>query len=179
MQSIEKKIQLKAAANNRNQNCTWKLLRYVVVYLSIMLLEVVISAEMINIINWRGVVFPLPFLLIKFMPATPKRTIAEPTICQTPAFSLKMMIARTKERTAERRFVTVTTEISTSLSTFKTKYQLSASKNPFSAKMGINFKGIETPKGIHIRLNKKAVVVNNINTTDSPLFLSENFLKTL
>ena len=149
------------------------------VYLSITLLVVVMIADTSRRRSWIVFICPLLFLFVRLISATPNTIKIEPIICQIPAVSLKMTIPRTNDKTADKTFVTVTIDKSADFKIFKIINQLRASKNPFKAKIKINFEGILIPSGIQIRLNKKATVVNKTRIVDSELFLTANFLHIL
>ena len=70
-------------------------------------------------------------------------------------------------------------EMAASFKTFKIMNQLNVNKKPLRTKIGTNFQGIATPKGIQIKLNKKATVVNNTKTVEVLLFILACFLKIL
>lgn len=148
-------------------------------YLSMTLLEVVINAEQSKSASWTIVIWPLLPRFVRLIAATPAIIMTEPIICQTPAVSLKRTIPKTNDRTAESTFVTVTTERSAFLKTFKIINQLSESKKPFRAKIKTNLRGIFIPKGSQIKLSKNDTDVKSTRITDSGLFLTACFLNIL
>ena len=143
------------------------------------LLEVVINAEQSKSASWIIVIWPLLSRFVRLIAATPAMIMTEPIICQTPAVSLNRTIPKTNDSTAESTFVTVTTERSALLKTFKIINQLSDNKKPFAAKVKTNFKGIFIPKGSQIKLSKNETDVKRTKITDSGLFLTACFLNIL
>ena len=123
--------------------------------------------------------FPLLFILIRLMLATLPIIIIEPIHCRSVATSLNITIPQMKESTVDKIFVTVTMDMSAVFKTFSVKYQLSESINPFSAKIKIKLVGIDIPEGIHIKLTKKAILVNIASIEISLLFFKDSFLNTL
>ena len=72
-----------------------------------------------------------------------------------------------------------TKERSAFFKTLRINDQLKANKKPFNAKINTNLNGIDMPKGIQTKEQRKAIVVNNTKTIFSLLLIVDFFLKTL
>ena len=118
-------------------------------------------------------------MFVKFISATPKTMSADPIICISPACSLKMIMPKINDSTADRTFVIVTIDMSAVFKTLKTINQLRARSRPFRAKIKTNFKGIFIPIGNHIKLRKNETLVNKTRIVDSFVFFTASFLNIL